>query len=106
MATQLNTTAALPDQTVPAKVTPAATESHISKWAAIAPVDVTAILALIPAPSGLPHFAWLYFSIFAGVIVGLVLEPLPGDRLPLCRSAVGIPALGKQIKLARNGNYE
>ena len=42
-----------------------------------------AILALLPAPPGLPHFAWLYFSIFAGVIVGLVLEPLPGAAIAM-----------------------
>ena len=47
-------------------------------WTALAPVAIAAILALLPAPQGLPHFAWLYFSIFAGVIVGLILEPLPG----------------------------
>ena len=47
-------------------------------WKAIAPVAVAVVLAVLPAPSGLPHHAWYFFSIFVGVIVGLVLEPLPG----------------------------
>ncbi|HWY55368.1 MAG TPA: DASS family sodium-coupled anion symporter, partial [Terriglobales bacterium] len=41
----------------------------------------TAVLALLPIPAGLPHHAWYFFSIFVGVIVGLVLEPLPGAAI-------------------------
>src|ERR1700686_1774670 len=48
-------------------------------WKAVAPVAVAVILALLPVPTGLPQHAWHFFSIFVGVIVGLVLEPL---RLP------------------------
>ena len=58
--------------------TPITAESSTRSWKAIAPVAVAVILALLPAPSGLPQHAWCYFSVFAGVIVGLVLEPLPG----------------------------
>src|SRR5580700_1238364 len=47
-------------------------------WKALAPLAATVVLAIIPAPAGLPHHAWYFFSIFVGVIVGLVLEPLPG----------------------------
>jgi hypothetical protein len=36
-----------------------------------------------PAPPGLPHHAWYFFSIFVGVIVGLVLEPLPGAAIAI-----------------------
>ena len=54
--------------------------SHIN-LSAISPVLVTLVLALIPAPSGLPHYAWLYFAIFVGVIVGLIVEPLPGAAI-------------------------
>jgi len=32
-------------------------------------------------PSGLAPHAWYFFSIFVGVIVGLVLEPLPGAAI-------------------------
>jgi L-tartrate/succinate antiporter len=44
---------------------------------------VAVVLALLPVPSGLPHHAWYFFSIFVGVIVGLVLEPLPGAAIAL-----------------------
>jgi L-tartrate/succinate antiporter len=48
-----------------------------SRIAAISPFAVAIIVALIPAPGGLSQHAWYFFSIFAGVIAGLVLEPLP-----------------------------
>jgi L-tartrate/succinate antiporter len=52
-------------------------------WKAIAPVAVAIIIALIPAPAGLPQFAWYYFAIFVAVIVGLMFEPLPGGAIGL-----------------------
>jgi L-tartrate/succinate antiporter len=52
-------------------------------WKAIAPVAIAIILALIPAPEGLPQHAWYYFAIFGGVIVGLMFEPLPGGAIGL-----------------------
>src|ERR1700687_5926385 len=52
-------------------------------WRALAPVAVAFVLALLPIPNGLPHHAWYFFSIFVGVIVGLVLEPLPGAAIAL-----------------------
>jgi len=55
---------------------------HIS-WKAIAPIAIAIVLALVPAPGGLPQFAWWYFAIFAGVIVGLMFEPLPGGAIGL-----------------------
>jgi L-tartrate/succinate antiporter len=82
METQLNTAANPPVASGASKVVPAR-KSHIRTWGAIAPIAVALILALLPAPPGLPHFAWTYFSIFAGVIVGLVLEPLPGAAIAL-----------------------
>lgn len=50
-------------------------------WRMVAPVAVALVLALIPAPAGLPQFAWYYFAIFAGVIVALMVEPLPGGAI-------------------------
>ena len=50
-------------------------------WRALAPIAMTAVLALIPAPEGLPQHAWYFFAIFAGVVVGLMLEPLPGGAI-------------------------
>ena len=52
-------------------------------WKHIAPIAVAIALALMPAPEGLPQHAWYYFAIFAGVIVGLMLEPLPGGAIGL-----------------------
>jgi L-tartrate/succinate antiporter len=52
-------------------------------WKAAAPIAVAVVLALIPPPEGLPQHAWWYFAIFAGVIVGLMLEPLPGGAIGL-----------------------
>ena len=50
-------------------------------WKAIVPVAVTLVLALLPAPGGLAQHAWYFFAIFAGVIVALMLEPLPGAAI-------------------------
>ena len=52
-------------------------------WKHFAPIVVAIVIALIPAPAGLPQYAWYYFAIFAGVIVGLMLEPLPGGAIGL-----------------------
>ena len=47
------------------------------------PLVVAIVVALIPAPAGLPQYAWYYFAIFVGVIVGLMFEPLPGGAIGL-----------------------
>lgn len=52
-------------------------------WKALAPVAVAIAIALVPAPDGLAQHAWYFFAIFAGVIVGLMLEPLPGAAIGL-----------------------
>ena len=52
-------------------------------WKLFAPLVVAIIVALIPAPEGLAPHAWYYFAIFIGVIVGLILEPLPGGAIGL-----------------------
>jgi L-tartrate/succinate antiporter len=57
-------------------------------WTAIAPVAVAIIIALIPAPAGLPQHAWYFFAIFVGVIVGLMFEPLPGGAIGLIAVAL------------------
>ena len=64
-------------------------------WKAIAPIAVAIILALIPPPAGLAQHAWWYFAIFVGVIVGLMLEPLPGG-------AVGIIGVTLVVVLANH----
>jgi L-tartrate/succinate antiporter len=52
-------------------------------WKHFAPPAVALVIALLPAPAGLPQHAWYFFAIFAGVIVGLMLEPLPGGAIGL-----------------------
>src|SRR5215212_144638 len=52
-------------------------------WQALLPVVVALIIALIPTPAGLAPHAWYFFAIFAGVIVGLMVEPLPGPAISL-----------------------
>lgn len=46
-------------------------------WRYLAPLAVIAIIALLPLP-GAGESYWLYFAVFTGVIVGLILEPVPG----------------------------
>ena len=69
---------------VPAAVqAPAAKGGHAFPWKAALPIAVAVVLALIPPPEGLAQHAWYFFAIFAGVIVGLMLEPLPGAAIGL-----------------------
>jgi L-tartrate/succinate antiporter len=84
MAIEVNTTPHAVSSGAPAKAaTPTVAKSPSQMWKAIAPVAVTVVLALVPVPTGLPQHAWYFFSIFVGVIVGLVLEPLPGAAIAL-----------------------
>jgi L-tartrate/succinate antiporter len=41
------------------------------------PIVIGAIIALVPAPEGLPVNAWRYFALFVTVIAGLITEPIP-----------------------------
>lgn len=43
----------------------------------LAPVLLGLVLWLLPAPAGLSVDAWHYFALFAAVVLGLVLEPIP-----------------------------
>ncbi|MEP7180716.1 MAG: anion permease [Betaproteobacteria bacterium] len=52
-------------------------------WKAVAPLAVAVVIAIIPAPAGLAPHAWYFFAIFAGVIVALMVEPLPGAAVGL-----------------------
>ena len=63
---------------------------------ALAPVAVAIVLAIIPAPAGLAQHSWYYFAIFAGVIVGLMLEPIPGAAIGLIAVTV-VTALAKWV---------
>ena len=67
----------------PAPKVAAATPPPGRLWKALVPIAVAIVIALIPPPDGLAQHAWYYFAIFAGVIVGLMLEPLPGGAVGL-----------------------
>jgi L-tartrate/succinate antiporter len=45
-------------------------------------------LALVPAPSGLTHAAWRYFALFAALVAGLILEPIPTPAVGLVGVAI------------------
>jgi len=47
------------------------------------PVLVAVLLLLVPVPEGLEPYAWHFFAIFIGVIIGLIFEPLPGAVIGL-----------------------
>lgn len=49
----------------------------------IFPILIALLVFLFPAPTGIQPYAWYYFAIFTGVIVGLILEPLPGGAIGL-----------------------
>lgn len=77
-----------PKQAAPSSRTPPESGTPVAKaatpvWKALAPLVIAGIIALLPVPSGLAPHAWYFFSIFVGVIVGLVLEPLPGAAIAL-----------------------
>ncbi len=55
-----------------------------SPWAKmVIVVLVGVVIALLPPPAGLAPYAWYYFALFAAVIVGLILEPVPAAAVGL-----------------------
>ena len=75
---------ALTDRGVVAPGRPTAQKAGTAfPWKALLPVLVAGLIAVIPPPEGLAQHAWYFFAIFAGVIVGLMLEPLPGGAIGL-----------------------
>jgi citrate:succinate antiporter/L-tartrate/succinate antiporter len=56
-------------------------------WKVIIPLAVWAVLVLYEvifgAPTGLTRSAWWYFALFAAVILGLILEPIPAAAIGL-----------------------
>jgi L-tartrate/succinate antiporter len=55
------------------------------------PVIVTVVLAILPTPEGLNPQAWYFLAIFAGVVVGLIIEPVPAALVGL--SGVALTAV-------------
>ena len=54
---------------------------HILKK--FSPIIVAVVLALLPTPEGLSANGWYFLSIFVGVIVGLIVEPVPAALVGL-----------------------
>lgn len=59
------------------------TNKKTAVWKFIPPLLIGPLLALMPPPSGLDLHAWYFFAIFASLVLGLMLEPLPGAALGL-----------------------
>src|SRR5262249_54091620 len=59
-----------------------------SIWTLAAPLVVWLAIVLIPHPVGLSASGWRYLGLFSGVIVALVLEPLP----PAAVGLIGVTA--------------
>jgi len=51
--------------------------------AALVPIALWMLLLALPPPRGLAPAAWHYFALFAAIIVGLILEPVPGSVIGL-----------------------
>lgn len=52
-------------------------------WRVIVPLLVWLVLVLVPVPAGLRQHSWWYFAMFAAVIIGLILEPIPAAAIGL-----------------------
>jgi L-tartrate/succinate antiporter len=62
---------------------PGAGRRHTSLVRAVLPLALGALVAIVPAPEGLPQAAWLYFGLFVAVIAGVITEPFPPAALGL-----------------------
>lgn len=95
----------------PRKAAEAGNEARKKKlwFAALAPLAAGAVILAVPAPAGLSTSAWLYFALFAAVIVALITEPIPGPVVGLLGVAVaaatGLVAAqpGDAVKWALSG---
>ncbi|MDR1615039.1 MAG: anion permease [Campylobacteraceae bacterium] len=68
------------------------------------PILIGIAVFLFPTPEGVNPNTWLYFSIFAGVIVGLILEPIPAALIGFIGITVavlcGVGPAGTGVKSA------
>jgi L-tartrate/succinate antiporter len=73
------------------------------------PIIVWVILVLIPAPQGLQPYAWHYFALFVGVILGIILEPIPAAAIGMIGVALATvlqfisPKPGDALRWALSG---
>jgi L-tartrate/succinate antiporter len=68
----------------------------------LAPFVIAVLLAIMPPPDGLPQHAWYFFAIFTGVVLGLILEPLPGPAIGL----IGVTAVAASAPWTLFGSAE
>ncbi len=66
-------------------------------WTSLIPILAALSISMIPTPTGLEPYAWYYFSIFVGVVLALILEPIPAAAVGLlgvvlCASLMLVPA--------------
>ncbi len=54
-----------------------------NKMKMLLPILVAVVVALLPTPEGLSTNAHYFFAVFLGVIVGLILEPIPAALIGL-----------------------
>jgi citrate:succinate antiporter/L-tartrate/succinate antiporter len=67
-----------------------------SWWRAAVPLALWLGLVLVPPPAGLEPSAWSYFALFAAVIVGLILEPIPAAAIGLI--GVTVAGVGRLVE--------
>jgi L-tartrate/succinate antiporter len=65
------------------KPTPEPKGKLSSAWKYLAPFITGIVILLIPVPAGLKFSAWCFFALFAAVMVGVILEPIPAGVIPL-----------------------
>ena len=58
-----------------------------SKIKMMLPLLVIFIVAILPTPEGLSVNAHYFFAVFLGVIVGLILEPIPAAKATPAKNA-------------------
>ena len=57
-------------------------------WKIAGPVGLWLLITLIHTPAGLTPQAWHYFALFAGVILALILEPIPAAAIGMIGIAI------------------
>lgn len=69
---------------------PSTKRSELWRW--LLPVGIALAVFVLPTPPGLPPAAWRYFSLFVGVIGGMMLEPIPAPAVGLIGVAIAASA--------------
>jgi len=59
----------------------AAKPKSFSWWKTLLPLIIMAVMFYLPAPEAMPPQAWRYFAVFAAMIVGMILEPIPATAV-------------------------